>query len=211
MFGLAESLSVFIKLFKLSLRPDSFNNYSIQTFTCVSTTFLEGRVFRNLALQVWPLQSLGITLFRTAIAQMWSPGCHVHRQHPIYIYIYIYIYISVSKRFLHCPSPRLHCFLSSHWPSFEPLSRFFSMCVFFLGDGGSGPSTQPPTWRTSVSLFVWVLSFDLSSNGGRTSSYATADIAFWIIAPCKPPYLAKDAFVKVEILQGGHPMYLNKL
>ena len=126
-------------------------------------------------------------------------------------YIYIYIYISVSKRFLHCPSPRLHCFLSSHWPSFEPLSRFFSMCVFFLGDGGSGPSTQPPTWRTSVSLFVWVLSFDLSSNGGRTSSYATADIAFWIIAPCKPPYLAKDAFVKVEILQGGHPMYLNKL
>jgi len=46
-----------------------------------------------------------------------------------------------------------------------------------------------------------VLSFDLSGKGGLTSSYATADIALWIIAPRKPPYPAKDAFVKVEILQ----------
>jgi hypothetical protein len=54
-----------------------------------------------------------------------------------------------------------------------------------------------------VSVFVWVLSFELSGKGGPTSSYATAGIALWIITPCKPPYPAKDAFVKVEIPQGG--------
>jgi hypothetical protein len=43
-----------------------------------------------------------------------------------------------------------------------------------------------------------VLSFDLSGKGGPTSSYATAGIALWIIAPRRPPYPAKDAFVKVE-------------
>ena len=47
---------------------------------------------------------------------------------------------------------------------------------FVPGDGVLAPSTQPPTWRTSVSLFVWVLSFDLSGKGGPTSSYATAGI-----------------------------------
>jgi len=32
------------------------------------------------------------------------------------------MYISGSKRFLRCPTLRLHCFLSSHWPSFRFLS-----------------------------------------------------------------------------------------
>jgi hypothetical protein len=52
-----------------------------------------------------------------------------------------------------------------------------------------------------VYLFVWVLSFDLSGKVGLTSSYATAGIALWFIATRKHPYPAKDAFVKVEILQ----------
>jgi len=57
------------------------------------------------------------------------------------------------------------------------VSRFSSMCVLFLsGWWGSGPSTQPQTRRTSVSLCVWVLSFDLFGKGGHTSSYATAGI-----------------------------------
>jgi hypothetical protein len=61
-----------------------------------------------------------------------------------------------------------------------------------------------------------VLSFDLSGKDGPTSSYATAGLALWIIALRKPPYLAKDAFVKVEILQGeiyekcGLDINLNK-
>ena len=42
----------------------------------------------------------------------------------------------------------------------------------------------------------------LSGKCGPTSSYAIAGIPLWIIAPCKPPYPAKDAFVNVEILQG---------
>jgi hypothetical protein len=50
---------------------------------------------------------------------------------------------------------------------------------------------------------VWVLSFDLSGKGDSTRSYATAGIALWITAPRKPAYPAKDAFVKVEITQGG--------
>ena len=43
------------------------------------------------------------------------------------IYIYIYIY-RVQNVFLRCLTPRLHCFLSSHWPSF----RFLSFMVFFI-------------------------------------------------------------------------------
>jgi len=38
------------------------------------------------------------------------------------------MYISGSKRFLRCPISRLHCFLSSHWPSF----RFLSFMAFFI-------------------------------------------------------------------------------
>jgi hypothetical protein len=45
---------------------------------------------------------------------------------------------------------------------------------------------QPPTWRTRVSLFVWIITFDLSSMGDPTSSYATAGIALRIIWPRKP-------------------------
>ena len=39
----------------------------------------------------------------------------------VYIYIYrAYIYIyRFQNVFLRCPTPRLHCFLSSHWPSFR--------------------------------------------------------------------------------------------
>jgi hypothetical protein len=36
------------------------------------------------------------------------------------------------------------------------------------------PHAQPPTWRTRVSLFVWVIIFDLSCMGAPASSYATA-------------------------------------
>ena len=47
----------------------------------------------------------------------------------LYIYIYIYIYIyRFQNVFLHCLTPRLHCFLSSHWPSF----RFLSFMAFLI-------------------------------------------------------------------------------
>jgi hypothetical protein len=68
---------------------------------------------------------------------------------------------------------------------------------------GCWPIDPNPTWRISVFLSIWVFSFDLFGKGGPTSSYDTAGIALWIIAPHKPPYPAKDVFVKVEIPQGG--------
>ena len=45
----------------------------------------------------------------------------------VYIYIYIYIY-RFQNIFLRCPTPGLHCFLSSHWPSF----RFLLFMTFLI-------------------------------------------------------------------------------
>jgi hypothetical protein len=48
------------------------------------------------------------------------------------------------------------------------------------------PYAQPPTWRTRVSLFVWLLPLDLSGMGAPTSSYATAGIAHRVSGALKP-------------------------
>jgi len=45
-----------------------------------------------------------------------------------------------------------------------------------------------------VSLFVWFLSFDLSSMRGPTGNYVTTSIALRITGTLKPPHPAKDAF-----------------
>jgi hypothetical protein len=42
-----------------------------------------------------------------------------------------------------------------------------------------------------VSLFVWVLPFDLSGMGDHTSSYATAGIALRVTESHKPPHHCK--------------------
>jgi len=42
-------------------------------------------------------------------------------------FMYVCIY-RVQNVFLRCPTLRLHCFLSSHWPSF----RFLSFMAFFI-------------------------------------------------------------------------------
>jgi hypothetical protein len=44
---------------------------------------------------------------------------------------------------------------------------------------------QSPIWRTRVSPFVWIITFDLSDVGHHTSRYATAGIALRIIWPRK--------------------------
>jgi len=58
---------------------------------------------------------------------------------------------------------------------------------------------QPPTWRTRVSLFVWVITINISGTGGPSNSYAIASVGYWIIWPRKP-----HRYVKVEIPSGGH-------
>jgi len=45
----------------------------------------------------------------------------------IYVCMYIYIY-RVQNAFLRCTTPRLHCFLSFHWPLF----RFLSFMAFII-------------------------------------------------------------------------------
>ena len=46
---------------------------------------------------------------------------------------------------------------------------------------GCQPHAHTPTCRTRVSLFVWVITFDLFDMGGPTSSYVTASIALRVI------------------------------
>jgi hypothetical protein len=47
-------------------------------------------------------------------------------------------------------------------------------------------SSHSPTWRTRVSLFVWLLPLDLSGMDAPTSSYATAGIALRVSGALKP-------------------------
>jgi hypothetical protein len=46
---------------------------------------------------------------------------------------------------------------------------------------GRQPHAQPPTWMAMVSIFVWIITFDLSGMGDPTSSYATDGIALRIV------------------------------
>jgi hypothetical protein len=56
----------------------------------------------------------------------------------------------------------------------------------FFTRWGRYPHAQSPNWRTSVSLFVWVITFDLSGMGVPASRCATAGLALRIIWPHKP-------------------------
>ena len=53
------------------------------------------------------------------------------------------------------------------------LSNLFLCSTFvtisFFTVWGCQPHAKPPIWRTSVSLFVWVITLDLSGMGGPTS------------------------------------------
>ena len=51
----------------------------------------------------------------------------IHRSLSDINMFYVCIY-QVQNVFLRCPTPRLHCFPSSHWPSF----RFLSFMAFFI-------------------------------------------------------------------------------
>ena len=68
--------------------------------------------------------------------------------------------------------------------------RSFSTTICFTG-WGCQPHAQPPTWRTRVSLFVWVNTFDLSGTWCHTSSVTTASTALRIIWPHKPHHYVK--------------------
>jgi len=51
---------------------------------------------------------------------------------------------------------------------------------------GCQPRAQPPPWKSRVSFFVWVITFDLSGMGGPIGSYATTSITLTIIDHASP-------------------------
>jgi hypothetical protein len=69
----------------------------------------------------------------------------------------------------------------------------------FLPGLGSWLSAQPPTWRARVTLFVWLLPFDLSGMGDPTSRYATAGIALRVSGALKPHHHDKEKCNVVEV------------
>jgi hypothetical protein len=69
-------------------------------------------------------------------------------------------------------------------PSGYSFFGFLNNLIFTVW--GHQPHVQPPAWRTSVSLFVWLLPLDLSGLGGSTSSYTTASIALRVSGALKP-------------------------
>jgi len=80
--------------------------------------------------------------------------------------------------------------------SLASIIRLVNNKIFFT-DVRFLASPQHPTWRTRISLFVWVNTFDLSGRGLPTSSYTTASLTLQIILPHKPHH--DD---KVEIPSG---------
>ena len=65
---------------------------------------------------------------------------------------------------------------------------------------GQKPHAQPPNWRARVSLFVVVITFDLSGIGGPTSSYSAATIALRVICPRKVQHYVEVLCCILQIL-----------
>jgi hypothetical protein len=75
--------------------------------------------------------------------------------------------------------------------------RSFSTEHIFVGWGNS--HTQNPTWRTRVSLFVWVINLNLCDMGGPTSSYAPTSIALRIIDHTSSTTTSKKGYLQGEL------------
>ena len=110
-----------------------------------------------------------------------------HVVFPSYVPKYIFSFLFLITRFGRLLSIR---------PAFNNWA-FLAVLDFFPGRG-CWPCAQPPTWRARVSLFVWLLPFDLSGLGGLTSSYATAGIALRVAEARKLPHHVKEETPSVE-------------
>jgi hypothetical protein len=87
------------------------------------------------------------------------------------------------------PLPKLPFFPVSNFRNFSTEHIFHGVGVF--------PHVQPRTWRARVSLFVWVITFDVSGVEGLISRYASASVALGIIRPLQP-----CCFVTARIYSG---------
>jgi hypothetical protein len=99
----------------------------------------------------------------------------------------IYLFYSSSSML---PQPDIGPWPRLWSPTIRGLIPGFETLIFFTVRGRQ-PLAQPPTWKTRVSLLVWIIPFDLSGMGGTTSSYATAGIALRVIWPHKPHHYVK--------------------
>jgi hypothetical protein len=75
---------------------------------------------------------------------------------------------------------------------------------------GCYPHAKPPTWRTRVSLFVWLLPLYLSGMGDSTSSCTTAGIALRVSVTLKPHHHDKVETPSVGyllIIREGSPTH----
>ena len=88
----------------------------------------------------------------------------------------------------HVPNPNsLARVFITFWVPFRGFSCSFITNMFYR----VGLLAEHPPWSTRVLLCVWLISLELSSMGGPTSSIATASIALRIIGPHSPHHSVK--------------------
>jgi hypothetical protein len=105
---------------------------------------------------------------------------------------------------INCSSSTFPLLNPCSWCVVCPVLDFRSLSNIFFTGWDFQPHTQPPTWRTRVSLFVSVITFDLSGTWCHTNSITTARTALRIIWPRKPHH-----YVKVGIPSVGCNTYKN--
>jgi hypothetical protein len=95
--------------------------------------------------------------------------------------------------------------LGEPWPS----SGFLNNLIFMVW--ACQPHSQPPTWRTRVSLFVWLLPLNLSGLDGLTSSYATISIALRVSGALKPHHHNKVGIASVGPVTTALPNWPSRV
>ena len=63
---------------------------------------------------------------------------------------------------------------------------------------GCQPCTQSPTWRTRVSLFVWVITLDLSGMGGPAGSIRQRSSQIHLTTQAPPLRQSRDTFRGIQ-------------
>ena len=121
---------------------------------------------------------------------VWDLLSSVKHTNCVYSWLYIIIMhctvhvciYQVQNVFLRCPTPRLHCFLSSHWPSF----RFLSFMAFFI-----------PSIQFFFSLSRALFCFDIHFNA-ILGSHSSVILWTW---PCHMTCFCSISFIIVSSSQ----------
>jgi hypothetical protein len=119
--------------------------------------------------------------------------CHFTNYHTKVLCVFAKLHINLEiKHKTIYPSMYGATAHSGPWPAHKKKYLHSSLVILtqnFFMRWGCQFHAQLPTWRTRVSLFIWVISLDLSGMGDPASSYATAGIVPRILWPCKPQHI----------------------